>query len=114
MAFKTDRLSQRLAGIALSRAVIERLCLVQSPVAHCTLRVHANALFKSPRRLVIPEIVQQIQSLVEPHLRFWRRRDLHVNIADASHLSRHGQFPREMSHSAFPSPCWTYSFVPVR
>ena len=87
-----DGLRERLAGEPLGGAVVEGLGLVEAPVAHGTLGVDPHALFEGASGLVIPEVVQQVESLVEPHLSFRGGGDLHVGVADPGHPDRRRQF----------------------
>ena len=48
MLLQSDGLRERLARESLSRAVVEGLGLVETPVAHGTLGVDSHTLFESP------------------------------------------------------------------
>ena len=60
--------------------------LVKTPVAHGAPGVDTHALLEGAGRFVVPEIVQQAQTLVEPGLRLGACRDLDVAVANAGHV----------------------------
>src|SRR5450432_3688568 len=70
--------AERIACEPLASAVIERLGLLQAPQAHRTFGVDTHTLVESASRFIVPVIVEQVQSLVEPDLSFWRRGDLQM------------------------------------
>ncbi len=76
-------------NLVLFTAELERLR--KPPVTHGALRVGADGLLKSLRRLVVPEVVEQSEALVEPGLRFGRGSDGDMRIADAGHAHRDRQ-----------------------
>ena len=52
-----------------------------------TVRVEAHGLFERPQGFVIPEAVEQRESLIKPLPRFGRfRRDRNVRLTDAFHM----------------------------
>ena len=70
MFLEFDRLAERFRSESLRSAVIERLCFIQAPEAHRARRVDARGLLQSASRFIVPVIVEQVQSLVEPDLSF--------------------------------------------
>src|SRR6266404_5827350 len=88
MAFQAYGFDQSQIGKGLRRTMESRLDLVDPPVAHRTLRIDPDTLFKRPQRFVVPKIVKKIQALVKPHLRFRRGGNLDVHVPNAAQLLR--------------------------
>src|SRR5258708_18919338 len=82
---------QRLLRIPRAHTVPEHQRLIQPPVAHRALRFHPDRLLKRPFRLIVPEVMQQVQPLIEPGLSLRRRRNRKMAIADPGHLHRRRQ-----------------------
>ena len=75
MVLELDRPAERIACESPRSAVIERLCLIQTPEAHGTLGVDSHTLFEGASRFIVPVIMEQIQPLVKPDLSFRGRRN---------------------------------------
>jgi hypothetical protein len=86
MRLEPNRTSERLLGISIGLAIAEHQCLIDAPIAHGALRIDANALFEGAGGFVIPEVVEQAETLIEPGLRLGRGRDGEMAVADAGHL----------------------------
>lgn len=66
---------------------IERFGAVDAPVAHGTFGIEAGGLAEGAQGFVVPEIVQQIEALIEPNLRFGGAGcNREMAVADALHV----------------------------
>src|ERR1700733_12141960 len=88
MPFQCNRFFQRRLRVGLGYAVVKALRLVKTPIAHGAIGVGADGFFKGPIRLVIPKIVKQVVSLLEPRLGLGITGNRKAHIANAFNALR--------------------------
>jgi len=81
--FERDGFGEGLPAVVLGTPVGEEFGAVDAPVAHGAVGVDANRLFEGADGFVVPEVVEEIQSLVEPYLGFGSGGDFDVGVANA-------------------------------
>src|ERR1700726_4315948 len=85
MLLQCDRFVDGGLGISLVDVVGESFGLIESPVTDGAVGIDANALLKRLGRLVVPEVVNEVETLIEPHLGFrLGARDPEMDVAGPS------------------------------
>ena len=87
VGFELNGFLERLLPVELSGTVAKSLRLRQSPPAHRAAWINTHALLKCFRRLIIPEVVHQIKSLVKPRLGLGTCSNRDVRIAYPCHAN---------------------------